>query len=326
MFFKKRAFGLDISDSSIEALSLSSMTKVEKFGRVILDSDIVKDGIILDRDKFVESMKRLLSKSQIKSKRVILSLPESKSFIHVFKNFKDIEKEADNIIPLKRDERYSDHYKIGNSVLYVAATREIINSYVELLKEVGLEPIVIEPESIALARALYQKKKKNILIIDIGARTTNISAIDSTGAFMGSRIIKKAGNDFTEAISKKLKISLQEAEELKRKYGMDKNKEMGKVMFIIQNQLQPILEKSKELIEYYRQEVSQIYLAGGSSQMPKIVDYFSSNFDIETSVGVSELAVQIGRKSVLFNTVIGLAIRGLNRKAGINLLLKKGTD
>ncbi len=163
------------------------------------------------------------------------------------------------------------------------------------------------------------------MIIDIGARTTNISIFDKEGVLRESITVPIAGNQFTKAIARKLKIPLEKAEKLKRNYGLDEKKEKGKVTTILEKELQPIIKRIKKSIEYYGQEIEEIFLVGGSARLPKIVKFLSLSLGLKVNIGISPLASQLGRKSVLFNTVIGLALRGLEKnpeKAGINLLPK----
>jgi hypothetical protein len=152
------------------------------------------------------------------------------------------------------------------------------------------------------------------LIVDIGARTTNLSIFDRKGQIKLSGSIRKAGNHFTKAISEKLKVSLEKAKELKEKYGLDISKRSGRVMLVLQKELQPIVEEIKKIIAFYPEKITKVLLVGGSAKTPKIGDYFTSNIDLEVEIGRSPILKQ----SVLFNTVIGLALR--NPKKGINLL------
>ena len=305
--FIKSTFGLDISDYSIEALQLKKNGRILAFARVVLEPDIVKDGNILNKEKLGEKINQVISKAKIKSKRVVLSLPESKVFIHNFSGKKNIEQEAAKTIPWKTEQIYS---AIVND-FYVCVPRNIIDDYVEVLKKNNLKPVVFEIEAIALARAL---KAKECLIIDVGARTTNLSIFDKKGNIKLSGSVNKAGNHFTKAISEKLKVSLEKAKELKEKYGLDESKRSGRVMLILQKELQPIIEEIKKIIAFYPEKITKVLLVGGSAKMPKISNYFSSNLGLEVKIGKSPILKQ----SVLFNTVIGLALR--NPKKGINLL------
>lgn len=374
LFGKTKAFGLDISDYSIEVLELVSKSKIKTFGRIVLEEGLVQDGVILNKDALVEKIKEVVKKAKIKSRRVILSLPESKAFAHIFKvpsniDARDLENtlanEASKTIPLELDDIYWDFAETREpardglkSMLFVAVRRETVGSFLEVLERADLEPIVLEIESQALGRAILQPKSyflalKEIpiikekspvsgmvnIIVDIGARTSNITVFGQDGALKFSSTVLAAGNRFTSALAEKFDIAWHDAEKLKKEYGLDTEKKLrifreegkireeSEIMLVLQKELQPIIGEIKKIIEFYggNANVREIFLAGGSSQMPKLIDYFSSNLDFKIRIGKSLLADQLKGKSILYNTVIGLAQRSLEKnpeKAGINLLPK----
>jgi len=84
-FTLKHSFGLDISDYSVEILELSNKNKVIAFNRIILEPGIIKNGLILEKKLLVEKLKKLIAKTHLSTNQVVLCLPESKVFIHIFK-------------------------------------------------------------------------------------------------------------------------------------------------------------------------------------------------------------------------------------------------
>ncbi|MFH1462506.1 MAG: type IV pilus assembly protein PilM [bacterium] len=354
-FFKQPAFGLDISDYSIELLSLDK--KADKFSllaynRIILEKGIVENGKILDKEKLREKIKELVRGVKprgFKGSRVVISLPESKTFFHVFQlpeKLKEeglevaVEKEALKTIPLKSENIYSDFRVVSikkgkKNVLYVGVAREIVDDYLEVLRGAGLNPLAFSIESASLSRAFEKEitKEGDVLIVDIGARTTVLTVFDDN-SIRFSAIIPVAGNDFTQAISEKLKVSPEEAEGLKRKYRLDSKKKEGKVLLVLQNVLRKILAEVKDDKSFYEEKsgrkIKKVLLCGGSSLLPELVSYFSSNLpDLKVELADPFKGILLDRKmkkSVLFSNVIGLAKRASLKnpeKAGINLMPKK---
>lgn len=357
--------GLDISDCSIEALELEK--KMEKpylgaYSRVELEKGIVEDGKILNKEKLKEKITELLKSAvprRIKTNQAILSLPESKTFFHIFKfpinlSGKEldnaVESEAFKTIPLAPGSYYSDFRVISKAndiqeILCVSVLKEIVEEYLEILRGAGLKPVVLDIESGSLARAFENEMIEDggVLIADIGGRITVLTLYDQ-GSIRFSATVPIAGNHFTQAISEKLGISLEKAEELKRKCGFDSKKRDGKIMLILQGALQEILNEIKKSINFYEgksgRTIKKILLCGGSSFLPQFPSYINSNFGIETLVpdpweGIDveilfkekELREIIETKlhPVYFATVIGLAKRGLEKnpgKVGINLIPK----
>jgi len=321
--FSKTGFGLDISDFSIEILELSSRVKVKTFSRIILDPGTIENGLILDKRKLTKKLQELIAKAKIKTSQVVLSLPESKVFIHVFKipkglkknNLKDaIAFEAPKIIPLNQEEIYWDCQTISSpakstqqSVLYVAVFKNIIDTYIEVLTLAGLKPVVFEIESLALARALLSdiKPVNSLMIVDLGARTTNISIFGKNKQLRWSSTVPIAGNHFTWAIEQELKESSEQAEKLKRDKGL---LEKSAVKSILQKEFQPIINEIKNILDYYNEPIDEIILSGGSAQIPEIISYFSTKLEKKVSLGKSIISKQLKESSVLYNTVIGLAL------------------
>lgn len=287
--------------------------------RAVLEEGIVQDGKILNKEKLVEKLKEVLK--DIKAKKAILSLPESKIFIGDFK-----------IIPWRPEEVYTD--KINN--LQIAAPKEIVNQYIEVVKLSGVDPIVIDIESISLGRALMPeqsqiKSKESTIIMDIGARTANLGIFNSSGVLQNSITVPIAGNNFTKAIAEKLNIKTEEAEALKIKLGFDASDTGNKVLPVLQSSFQPIVKELKDAISYYEnsrgKKIKEIILAGGSALLPKIDEYLAVNLDKKVKIGDPLARLKSGQladkkeNSVLFSNVIGLALRGIGDiSKGINLL------
>jgi len=359
--FKKFAFGLDISDFSIEILELEKkfgQLYLGAYGRVKLEKGIIEDGKIINPKKLKEKIKWLLKNTlpgRLKTNRVILSLPESKIFFHIFKLpvnltgqelFRAVENEAFKITPLDSSQLHFDFRVISKTadiqeVLYVGTQREMVNEYLEVLKGVDLRPLVLDIESASLARAFQTEmiKEGGVLMADIGARTTVLTIFDQ-GSIRLSALVSMAGNHFTKAISEELNISLEKAEGLKKSYGLDPKKMEGKIIPILQDALEEVLNEIKKTIDFYEgksgRKIKKILLCGGSSFMPGLSSYFTSNFNIKTSVpdpwqriDVEELFKRKELRSIVttelhpifFANVIGLAKRGLERNSemtGIN--------
>lgn len=344
-------FGLDISDASIEALELKkSFGKVKLIGyaRTNLPEGIIRDGIILKKKELGEAIQKLLVNAKpkaIKSQEVILSLPESRVFTHVFKfpsnlNFKQIVRvlqfEVPNALPISFEEVYFDFFvlekrKDEQEVFFVAVPKKVVDDLTEVMQSIGLKPKVFDMESASLARALG-KEAENSVIVDIGARTTIVSIFNKRGIRFTTNIAV-AGNFFTKTIAQKLKIKWEEAEKLKKFCGLvlkDGRCRAGQVFLIIQSVLQPILREIQSAIKFYEgktgQKIKKIILCGGSAMMPNIAEYFKENLGLEVMVGSPYLApkIKIEKEKInpLLLNVFGLAMRGIEKhpeQLGINL-------
>ena len=361
---RKKIFGLDISDHSIEAVLLKKSffgkPKIIAYARTILRGEVVKNGIIKKPEKLTESISKLLESAQpqpIRTPYCILSLPDSQVFITIFKFPAGLRRDeiqntipykAEEVIPFKADEIYFDFKTITKEestqeVFYAAVPKKIIDSYVKVLERVGLVPAACDLESVSLARAVVEnlppvtegqeKIDQATLLIDIGARTTNLNIFDRNGIRQGT-IINIAGSRFTKSIAKGLNLAEKEADKLKMKVGFDPSQEKGRVVLVLQKEFRRLVEEAQKLINYYQDEtgrkVGQVILAGGSSLLPKIDKYLSENISLPVAVGNPlqkiidpKKLVELKDKVILFANTIGLGLRALTRdpvSADINLL------
>ncbi len=88
---KKQAFGLDVSDASIEALDLEKTgqgIRIRSYGRKELPSaQMVENGIIKEKKELAENIREVLKEAKPKpiSKNLCLvSLPSSQVFTYLF--------------------------------------------------------------------------------------------------------------------------------------------------------------------------------------------------------------------------------------------------
>lgn len=355
MFFRKPAFGIDISDYSIEIVSLAgclSGPRLLAMGREILEPGIFIAGSILDKDKLKKSLKDLLQNlkfGKVESKRIVSAVPESKSYLHISDLPAGLDKKeileyvrsrAKENFPYPLEELYFDFEIQEGKVLLAASQKQIVDDYAEIFRDCGLELMSLEIESLSLGRALIsESEKENILIADIGARTTNFSLF-SEKKLSFSFSLPQAGNNFTQALFEKLGISLPSAENLKKEIGLDPRYQEGRTFLVLQKEIQPIVEEAIKIMAYFKEKtgkiVKKIILAGGSSSLLGISEYLAENTGLAVEIGDPWVKIDIGilkkkeyfQKAlevdpVLYSTAIGAAMRGLERKpekAGINLL------
>ncbi len=351
VFSAEPAFGLDISDLSVELAYLKregEQISLVSFNKVDLEDGVVEDGKILDKVKMAEAIKRAVSNIQgppLDTNKVICAIPDSRVFIYNFelppnlspdqiKNV--IQYEVQGVIPVSADNLYYDFQIINienngekTDVFYAATLKEIVDDYREVLKECALEPLVFDTESEGLAMALIKDigTVEPTVLLDIGGRTSVISIFDRDGirSTVNSPI---AGNEITERLSLKMNISQPEAENMKRSYGLDPEKENGRVMLIIQSALQEIIKEAWESINYYEKKnnasIKKMILTGGTSQLPRLLNYFQDNFvDIKVEMGKPWFINGKANKLPFISiTALGLALRGVSRdpKDGINLI------
>ena len=333
----KKPIGIEVTDNAIKAFQLEKKgrrAKILKSNQIKLAPGIVERGRIKNKEKLTKAFKELFSKakpSPITEKKIVFGFPESQLYIHNFElqphKKRDrnslVLKEAEASISLSRNELLFS-YKIANKkkekgkekieILLTATNKATVLEWQKFFKELKLEVIAFDVEPLAIFRTLFPKKIKTpICTIDVGAAATNIAIFNKTGLCY-SHTINTGGNDFTEAIAKKLGVEFNQAEEEKLKVGLSDKK--SNVFTALDKTLEPMIGEIKELFDYLekttKQRVGKIVLLGGSGKLKNINEYFNDNFDLT----VKKATLNFSKKEVPLEYIesAGLALRGMSKQ------------
>lgn len=348
---ESQSFGLDISDLSLKIIKLEKAReglRLSSFGETKIPSGIIEGGEIKKVEKLTEIIKKSLKEikgKRIKTKYVISSLPEEKSFLDILQipimEEEEIENavrfEAENHIPLKLDEVYFDFEKIQpiskqkkyQEILIAATPKDIVDPYFKALEQAGLRPLALEIESLAIVRALIKKDALTgpLLIIDFGETRTSF-IIFSGKSLRFTSTIPISSQALTESISKNLKISPKRAEKLKQKEGLEGKKEIFEAII---PPLTDLVEQIKIYLKYYRshapknqiltngKKLERILLCGGGANLKGLVGFLSSALKVKVELGnpwvnilketVKEVPELSFEKSLAYTSALGLALR-----------------
>jgi len=343
------AFGMDLSDRSIKVAQLmkkDGKVHLLSFARKDIPQGWIEDGEVRKEEEIIDLIKKTLREAKpkpIKSKYVVYSIPETKGFIRVIKipkiegeNLEEIVKyEAEQLFPIDISESYTDWQVLSGEnekvleVLVAAVPMKIVDSYSAMFKKVGLMPIAAEIESIAISRSLINERQSSrpILIIDLGKdRTSFIIYKNPTVQFTAS--IPVCGNEFNKAISETLNLSDSEAEILKRKCGLSAKGECKDLYRAIQPSLHEMVKYINKLSDYYKEhykeetDIAKVIICGGEARILGISSFLSLRIKKEVEKGNpwvnlilstdKEIPPISRNDSLIFVTVLGLAIRGLS--------------
>lgn len=308
MFQQKSTFGINCSDSSLEALELSrerDTLVIKSQSRIELAEGMIENGKIIQPEKLKVAVQQLLAQakpSSLSGKEVALTIPESRSFVQTYVLPRVIStkqvpsalfSEARETLPVEVDLVMADFQKVGETeegtrYLFAATYAELVREYVDFFASLRIKVSLITMESIALGAAtLDESREETVLILDIGARTT-IASVFQNGSLQESININIAGNQLTAALAEKLKISIAEAEQRKITVGLKQADGDGAAMLILQGQLQPLKDEIKLFMKFYEQRthtaISRIILAGGSAALPGLNEYFADNLNLPTTL------------------------------------------
>ena len=307
-FYKDKPItGLDIGQTSIKIMSLNpSKMTVLGYGSLDIDPSKMQQSLEEDGAYLVERLKVLLEQKvvgHLDSSHVVLGIPASKTYNRSITLPADIKGdlmsaiklEAEQSIPIPIDQLYIDYEVTARSnesinVYTCAVPKKIVDSCVAAAESVGLEVVLVEPSMHAVARLLRVNEHGDLptVVVDIGAANTDVAILNQTIKVIGSAQV--GGNTLTLDISEALKITLEQAHQLKVLSGMSAGTKQRKITKAVTPSLQKINGEIKKMIRYYTeripeaQKVEQVLIIGGGSNMPGIGDFFTDNLELASRV------------------------------------------
>lgn len=345
------AFGLDIGATSIKAVWLSK----QKNGFLLNSCNFAPTpakGMLsespLDKEEMAHTIKKAVDDAKITTKNVNLALPENQVYTKVIEmpalSDKElslaINWEAEQYIPVPLSSislvwtvlnPSKKNLKPSNNkiqVLVVGAPTAIIDKYQKLLAMCGLNAVAVETEILSVIRTLtYQREgAANFLpsiILSIGAMSTSLALIKD-GIVIFTYSVSVGGVAINRAIEADLGLSLMQAEEYKKVYGISKGGPSDKIGKVILPILNSILSEVKKVMIFYSQKykddipIQQIILSGGTAKLPGLDLFFAQDCGIETVIADpwsvlaqdQKLSPEVRSKACDFTVAIGLAMRG----------------
>lgn len=272
---------------------------VKGYGNINLDPAKLSTSLESGDPFLSDSIKTLFDKhivGHLSSNRVALSVPTSRSFSRSLKLpliadnelINAINLEAEQYIPIPLSELYLDHEVIkrnkdGIEVLFSAVPKRIIDNTVAACESAGLEVIVVEPSISAVARLVTHAEEGQLptVIVDIGAASTDIAVLVDNIRVTGGLAV--GGNTFTLDIANKLKISLENAHQLKVLNGLSAGPKQAKISSALKPNLDRIIAEVKKVIRYYTERIGgdtkleQVIVVGAGSNVPGIGEFFTDS-------------------------------------------------
>lgn len=271
------------------------------------------------------------------SKKVVVSIPEEQVFSHVIDlplmSDEEVEQalqwQVEQYIPIPLDQAIWSHQiirrdEVGNGgieVMIVATPKSVVELYRQVVEAADLEVIAMETELMATARAALLPTSPLALVVDIGAKTTDMGLVQN-GNLLFSRAIPTAGEAFTRAIKSDLGLESGQAEEYKATYGFTSQHLEGKLAETMRPVLKLIADEIKKTITAYTskhpgESVKFVTLSGGAAAMPDIVNQLSVQLGLEVALAdpfaniiLDESQRQaIGTTGPFYAVSVGLAMR-----------------
>ena len=334
--------GVDIGDSSLKMVELQKKGKKIYLTNYAFSENVsdVKFTKIDDSAYLAKAINKVRAEAKITAQRVTASLPTFAVFSSIItltgvdkKNMTDaVLEEAKKVIPLPLEEMKIDFkiipepedsknlVKSSTRVFLTCSPRKIVRKYIDIFKQADLELSYLETETFSLVRSLIGNDKSTLMIVEIGANSTDISVVRESIPVL-NRSLEICGGTITKTLMEKLSLTLSQAEQFKMDLSLsDKVTELPP---IIAKTIAPIVSGIKYMLDFYNMsnasKVEKIILSGGSSLLPNLATYLSDKLNIQVIIGdpfnritySEELKPVIREAGPSLAVAVGLALRDI---------------
>ena len=345
-FLSTSSFGLDISDESlkfVELIDTKNGIRVGRHGERNIPPGIVESGKIKDPKRMEEILLSLKKEEGLKSVRV--SLLEEQVYLFKIRleklglvNIREsIELALEEHVPIQASEAIFDYELLTEDAaqdleLQVATIpKNVIENYLTVLKNSQILVQSFELEAQAISRAVIEKGDlETYMIVDFGQKRTGIFIV-SRGVVMFTSTLDVGGVMLSNMIAKNFAVSFEEAEKMKRKYGLERNTPNKELFSVLLNSVSILRDEVVKHFLYWHTHkdeegknnppIKKIILCGGDSNLIGLSDYFS--ISMKTKVEMANVWINIMntenyipdinfKQALSFAAALGLALRDFN--------------
>ncbi len=306
--------GLDIGTSSVKAVELRAKKKgkqtayeVVRIGHEPLPHDAIVEGTIIDTAAVADKIRAVCDAAKIVGRDMVIAVSGNSVIIKKIslppmeaeELAESVIWEAKHSIPYPYDETYVDYSilrpaKPGEDqnieILLVAAKKEKINAYANVIRQARKSLAAVEVDAFALHNALEvnypdEFREKIIALVNIGAAITTI-VVSERGAPQMFRDLPMGGTTFVENIRKEVNVGVEEAERI-LKGGAPSAIPEYEIDAVLSVSLKGLLDEIEKTFTFFEAEdkankkIEEIHLAGGLSGLKNIASSFEQKFGIK---------------------------------------------
>ena len=333
-------FGLDIGTTAVRAVHLRGGSDGPKqlvaYASQVLDHKIASSDADDDRQRLGQLIAEFVANSGIKTKNVVIGIPSK----HVYSTVVDapamnkneltnsIPYLAEQYIPVPIEQVKLDYKVIGQSpesadkqeIFVAAAKNQYLENRLQMIEDIGLNVIAIEPDALALSRSIVPQKATDAnVIIDIGSVSTDVVLVFNQAPRL-IRALPIGSETVIKSVTNSLNVEKDQARQFIEKFGFDKTKLEGQVnqaLIVATDNLLSEITKSIKFFtgRYTNVAVSKIILGGYAAVLPQFPNYITEKLEIASEVAnpwsstvyTQAQAEQLMALASQFGVAVGLA-------------------
>jgi type IV pilus assembly protein PilM len=299
----------------------------------------------MDSSSIVEAIKKLIKSLNIRVKEAACSVSGNSVIIRKIslpamppEELEDqIHWEAEQYIPFDINDVNIDFQILASDqndpskmeVLLVASKKEIINDYLAVFNEAGINLAVVDVDSFAIQNAFelnYDIGSENVVaLINIGASIMNLNIVKNDVSLF-TRDVQMGGNLYTEEIQKQFGVSSEEAEKMKIS---EASSDPAKLKDTISRVNETLAMEMRRSLDFYNTtagegKINNVYISGGGAKTPMLVEAVQQRLGLPVEILNPFLNVKINEKEFdpeylneigpLVTVAVGLATRRFGDK------------
>lgn len=345
-----RVISLDVGTCTVKVgeflITSNGVLTLNRYGVQELGLDPNKEE---DRSPFIiQTVSDILKRTGIKPGNTVLAVSGQSVFMRFVKlppvDAIQVEQmigfEAQQNVPFPINEVVWDYQMMPgrggsaeNEAIIVAMKADLLEGEHRSAEAAGLNTSLIDIAPLALYNAYrynYETSDQCTLVIDLGARTTNLLFIEGNNLY--TRGIPIAGNLISQNICNEMQEPFIAAETLKKgkgfvslggAYADPDDRDAARISKLIRSTMTRLHNEINRSISFYRTHQGgsapkRVVLTGGSSQIPYIdvfigeklnlpVEFFNPLRNVNLAPGLDR--EQLGNQSCFMGELVGLALR-----------------
>jgi len=315
---KTHLVGLDVGSKTIKAAEVVETKKgltLKNFGIIDIKPGLIEEGVIKDPIAVASSIRKLFKSSNFKEQNVAISIGGFSVIVKKI-NVQTMEEdeleqkikfEAEQYIPFDIQDVNLDFQILGESehnpnqmsILLVAAKKEMVNEYENLVEIAGLNTCIMDVDAFALQNIFeftYAPLNENVTLIDIGASKTSLNILKDNSSIL-MRDVSLGCGQINEQIVSIIDCSLEEAEEIKRGKQTDKvsHEDLNEIVTSVVSDWCTEIKRALDFFysTYPEDQITRIILSGGGANIKEFRQLLAAetSTEVETINPFEKLAV-----------------------------------
>jgi type IV pilus assembly protein PilM len=302
----KTSVGLDIGSGFVKVVEIDHSGAEPVLSRVAhapLMADAIVDGEVMDPHVVVETVRSVFESLDLKPRSLVTGVGGRDVIIKKIQMDRMEEAdarevirwEAEQYVPFDMENVQLDFEILDPmgpglqmNVLLVAAKREVVDHKVNLLRDAGLQPRVVDVDAFALHNAFEynypEAMQGTVALVNVGHEITNVNVLQQ-GAPVLTREIPFGSRRLREDLRRLHNLSAEAADEVVEGRS-GRAEEYRKVLDEGSTELAVGIERAVAFLSISDGEgsVGRIYLCGGSAGVPGLKESIAEHLGIPVTV------------------------------------------